>query len=141
MSFKDVILRRKLYGFIFMGSGLLLGAVGLFVMWAPDMINGTMLKLSLTFLLTLCLSSVLFVLTFTGDDEKLSKKIVYLIGACALALSAILISEIWFDIFEDTMLGKIIITLSVVAGLAAFVLAVWDDFFENKRLKDENYLD
>ena len=138
---KDTETRRKVYGYGFMSSGLLLGLVGLFVMWAPDIISGTTAKLALTLFLTLCLSSVLFVLTFVNDDERLSKKVVYIIGACAIALSAILLGEIWFDILENTILGKITVTLVMIAGLAAFVLAVWDDFFESKRLKDENYLD
>jgi len=49
--------------------------------------------------------------------------------------------QTWTSAFDGLIFGKIISTLVVVGLVAAFVMAVFDDFFENKKLKDENYLD
>jgi len=139
--FKDAGGRRKIYALLFLFSGLALGAVGLLALWAPDFITSFIVKTVLTLVILAALSSVLFVLTFGSDNDKISQKMVLIIGICAVTLSLILIGETWFDLFEGTFLGKMIISLLGVGLLAGCVMAVWDDFFENKRLKDEHYLD
>lgn len=131
--------RRKAYAIGFLGSGFALAATGLFIVWSPDDWS-SVFNITLTLLVTLLSSAILFTLSFSQDD-RVSKKTVVIIGGCAIALAATLIAEIWFDIFEDSMLFQVVVTLLVIAGAAGFFLSVWDDFFENKKLKDENYLD
>ena len=137
---KDVASRRKIYGIAFLISGLAMGGVGLMTLWAPDLISSFSMKLILTLVILAGLSSVLFMLTF-AKEEKIQKKMSLVIGACVLALSGILVAEIWLDVFNESLLGKLVISLLVIGVLAGFVMSVWEDFFESRRLKDEGYLD
>ena len=140
MGIQDTESRRKIYGITFLVSGLLLGLSGILVLWMPDTLDTGIINGILTLLIALAASSILFVLTFAQDD-KISKKAAFVIGACTFAIAGLLLGDIWFDWFENAFLGKASVSLFVIACLAGFVLTVWDDFFENKKLKDENYLD
>ncbi|MEM6780779.1 MAG: hypothetical protein AAF569_02835 [Pseudomonadota bacterium] len=138
---KDALERRKMYGIAFLMSGLALGGVGLLSMWMPDLVSTTTLKIIFSLIIAAALSCTLFMLTFANEDGKLPKKMSMIIGASSIALAAILFGEVWFDLFEKTLLGKLVVTLLVISALAGFVITVWEDFFESKKLKDEGYLD
>ena len=133
--------RRKAYAMTFLVSGLALGGVGILALWAPDMISGTLGKITLTLVVALAASATLFMLTFGSEEDKITRKMVLIVGGCTVAITGILLGQIWFQFLEDSILGKIVVSLVVVCVLAGFVISVWDDFFENKKMKDENYLD
>ena len=137
----NVHLRRKSYAVTFLLSGVVLGGIGLLALWAPDIISGTTFKIILTLLVTFAASATLYMLSFGAEEDKVASKMTLLIGACTVGVAGLLIGQIWFDFLDGSLLGKAIATLTVVGFLAGFVISVWDDFFENKRLKDENYLD
>ncbi len=136
----DPALRRKIYGLIFLLSGIAIGIVGISVVWAPNFLDSSALKAMATFGVCASTSAVFFIMTFRNED-LVAKNMAKLIAVCVLGIGILLIGEIWFDILKDTFFGKLLVTLFVLAGLGGFVMAVWDDFFENKRLKDENFLD
>lgn len=133
--------RRKAYALTFLISGLALGGVGILALWAPDMISGTLGKVTLSLVVALATSATLFMLTFGSEEGKLTRKMVLIIGGCTVTISGILLGQIWFDFLEESVLGKIVLSLVCIGFLAGFVISVWEDFFENKKLKDENYLD
>lgn len=133
--------RRKAYGLTFLISGLVLGGVGIFALWVPELWNNTLLKALLTILVLSGLSAVLFLLTFANDEDKVPQRMSVIIGLCSVLLAGLVVGEIWFALLEDVVMGKIAFTLLIVAGLAGFVMSVWEDFFERRRLKEEGYLD
>lgn len=137
----NLLSQRKTYAGAFLLSGLTLGGVGILALWTPDLISGTLFKIILTLGVALAASATLFMLSFGSEEDKLTRKMTLVIGICSVAITALLVGQIWFRILEETMLGKLVATLIVICLLAGFVISVWDDFFENKRLKDENYLD
>jgi len=137
----DKEVRKKAYAATFLVSGLAIAAVGLSNIWYPDLISSTSLQIVLTLVLVAALSATLYMLTLNNCEELLSQKMSYVIGVCSVLITILLIGEIWFDFLENSMLGKLLVSLFIVAGVAGFVMAVWDDFFENKKLKDEGYLD
>ena len=138
---KNVNTRRKAYGVSFLISGLAVGGIGLLTLWTPDLISSVSMKIILTLIIVAALSAVLFMLTFANDEDMVPQKMSIVIGGCSVALSVILIGEIWFEWLEGVLLGKLVFTLLIIGGLAGFVMSVWEDFFESKRLKDEGYLD
>lgn len=140
-ALRDITKRRNAYGTVFLISGLAIGCIGLLSLWMPDLFSSFLLKAILSCGVIAALSAVLLVMTFANQEDKLTKKMAFVIGVSSALLSIILIGQIWFSIFEGILLGKLAATLIVISMLAGFVLSVWDDFFESKRLKDENYLD
>ena len=51
------------------------------------------------------------------------------------------IAQIWGPILSWDNYFKIVITLSILVVLAAFILVVKSDLGSHKKMKDENYID
>ena len=137
---KNAEKRGKAYAYTLLGCVAAIAFIGLLGIWGLAPVDSTLYKLIVTFITVGALSAFLYTLN-TGSDEKFSQKIVYIIGGSAIALSLLVLLQTWTSVMGDLLFGKFISTLLVVGLFAAFILAVFDDFFENKRLKDENYLD
>lgn len=132
--------RRNIYAFTLLGCVCAIALVGLLNIWEVG-ISGTFTYKSIASLVVVAgLSGFLYTLTY-NHDKKLVKKLGTVVGIAAIALSAIILGQIWFDMFQDVLFGKMIFTLIIVGLLAAFGIAMADDFFESKKMKDENYLD
>ena len=132
--------RRNIYAYTLLGCVLAIALVGLLNIWEVGIDNSFTFK-SITSLIVIAgLSGFLYTLTY-NHDKKLVKKLGIATGIAAVALSAVILGQIWFDLFQDIIFGKIAITLIIIGLLAAFGIAMSDDFFENKKLKDDNYLD
>ncbi len=114
--------------------------IGLAGIWGIAPADSILYKLIVTLITAGALSGFLFTLN-AETDKKLSQRLVYIIGGCAVSLGLLVVLQIWTDFMNDVFFAKIISTLVVIGLLGAFALAVFDDFFENKKLKDENYLD
>lgn len=138
--FKNSEKRGKTYAYTLLGCIAAIALIGLAGIWGIAPIDSVLYKLVVTLITVGALSGFLFTLN-SETDKKFSQRIVYIIGGCAIGLALLVILQIWTDAFNDLFFGKIISTLFVIGLLGAFVLAVFDDFFENKKLKDENYLD
>ena len=132
--------RRNFYAFTLLACVLAIAIVGLLNIWDVG-ISGTFSYKAIASAVVLAgLSGFLYTLTY-NHDKKLVKKLGMITGIAAVALSVIIIGQIWFDIFQEVIFGKLAFTLLIIGLLAAFGIAMSDDFFENKKLKDENYLD
>lgn len=138
--FKNAEKRGKTYAYTLLGCIGAIALIGLAGIWGIAPIDSVLYKLVVTLITIGSLSGFLFTLN-AKTDGKLSQRIVYIIGGCAISLALVVILQIWTDAFNDLFFGKIISTLVVIGVLGAFILAVFDDFFENKKLKDDNYLD
>ena len=132
--------RRKVYAFILMACVLGLAAVGLLNVWGAGISESFTFKICLTFIIGSVLSIFLYTLSFRDKDDKI-QKLALVTGGCAFSLSAVILLQVWFSAFNEAFFGKLSITLVIIGVITAFVIAVFDDFFENKKMKDENYLD
>jgi len=137
---KNAEKRSKTYAYTLLGCIAAIALIGLAGIWGIAPIDSILYKLVVTLITIGSLSAFLFTLN-SESDKKFSQRIVYTIGGCAIGLALLVVLQIWTDAFNDLFFGKIISTLVVIGLLGSFVLAVFDDFFENKKLKDENYLD
>jgi len=137
---KDASKRGKTYAYTLLACVIAIALIGLASIWGIAPINSTLYKLVVTFISIGALSGFLFTLN-SEADKLISKRISYIIGGCAIGMALIVITQIWTDFLGDILFGKIISTLLVIGLLGAFAIAIFDDFFENKKLKDDNYLD
>lgn len=71
------------------------------------------------------------------DMNVLARSIVIVVVAAA----AITIAQMWLDLFSDMVFIKLLGTLVILGAVAAFVAAVKQDISEEKKLKDDKYLD
>ncbi|MEM9470226.1 MAG: hypothetical protein AAF988_08695 [Pseudomonadota bacterium] len=133
--------RRKLYSLTLLGCLLAITIIGLANIWSPNLFNSTLYNVAATLVIGMGLSGMLYTLSFKDEGEKTESSLVKVIGGIAVGLSALFIVQIWFDALNGLLFGKITATGIIVAIVAGFVITLKDDFFENKRLKDENCLD
>lgn len=132
--------RQNIYAYTLLGSVLAIAVVGLLNVWGFGLGAGTTYKLIGSAVIVASLCTFLYTLTF-NHDIKLIEKLGKTTGVLASALSAIILAQIWFEAFQEAFFIKITVTIVILGALLAFVIAIFDDFFENKKLKDENYLD
>jgi len=132
--------RRNIYAITLLGCVFAIAIVGLLNVWGAG-IDGTLtFKSILSFVVIASLSGFLYTLSF-NHDIKIVEKMGAATGVIAVILSGVILAQIWFDAFQEVFFGKLSVTLVILGALVAFAIAVFDDFFENKKLKDENYLD
>lgn len=132
--------RRNIYAYTLLGCILAIAAVGLLNVWDVGIGESFTLKSITSLIVVAALSGFLYTLTY-NHDKKLVKKLGIVTGIAAVALSAMILGQIWLDLFKEVIFIKIAVTLVIVGLLAAFGIGMADDFFESKKLKDENYLD
>lgn len=138
--FKDADKRGKTYAYTLLGCVMAIAFIGLLGIWGLAPLDSTLYKFIASFVTVGCLSGFLYTLNM-GSDKKYSQRLVYIVGSSAVALAVLVILQMWTSFMNDLFFGKIVSTLVVAGLLAAFIMAMFDDFFENKKLKDENYLD
>ncbi len=136
----DADKRSKAYAYTLLGCILAIAITGLLGIWGLAPLDSMIYKLLASFVTVGALSGFLFTLN-AETNKKISQRLVYIIGACAIILAILVLIQTWTSAFDELIFGKAVSTFVIIGLLAAFVMAVFDDFFENKKLKDENYLD
>lgn len=132
--------RRKVYAFSLLGCVLGLAIIGLMSIWNVGISESLTFKLIVTFIIMGALSVFLYALTYRHGEKKI-KLLGFVTGICAISLAGISLAQLWFTAFEKVFFGQLAVTLVIIGLIAAFFIAVFDDFFENRKMKDENYLD
>lgn len=132
--------RRNIYAYSLLGCVTAIAFVGLLNIWDTGISNTFTYKSILSFVVIAGLSGFLYTLTF-NHDVKLIEKLGKTTGVIATTLSVVILAQIWFEAFQEIFFGKLAVSLVIIGVIVAFVIAVFDDFFENKKLKDDNYLD
>ena len=138
--FKNAEKRGKAYAYTLLGCVAAIALIGLLGIWGLTPLDSTLYKLIVSLITIGALSGFLYTLS-SDTDEKTSQRILYIIAGSAIALTILVLLQTWTSFMAELFFGKMISTLLVIGIFAAFILAVFDDFFENKKLKDENYLD
>ena len=59
----------------------------------------------------------------------------------AVAAGGLTIAQMWWNVLEWQIFGKVIFTLAILIGLDAFMMAVSEDFGGTRKLKDDKYID
>lgn len=63
-----------------------------------------------------------------------------IIGLAVVAAALILV-QMWFEIFDGLVFFKMLMTLLILGGIASFIIAVVTDMDEEKRLRDDKFID
>jgi len=63
-----------------------------------------------------------------------------IIGVVVLCAALVLV-QMWVPIFDTTVFWKLIVTQVIVGSVASFIIAVKQDMTDDKKLKDDKFLD
>ena len=134
--------RRNAYAYGLLGCILALAGIGLMGIWGLIGFQEASItfKLVVTLIVLACLSGFLYTLSFQ-QEQKNKKILICISGTMGVLLSASIILQVWVSLFNNEVFGQLLMTFIVIGVISAFVIALFDDFFENKKLKDDNYLD
>ena len=55
--------------------------------------------------------------------------------------AALVLLQMWFHIFNPEIFWKLVVTLVIIGSVASFIIAVKQDLSDEKKLKDDKYLD
>lgn len=143
---RSVDVRRRFYASTLLVCLIAIAGIGVVTLWAPDLISSTVMKTLATLGIVAGLSTVFYLYASEvsesfGKKSRLLGSLVSVTCGAAAALALLTICQIWGDVFDDETFVKLGVTVLVIGGMAAVIMAIWDDFFENNRLKDQNYLD
>lgn len=63
------------------------------------------------------------------------------IVAVAVLSVGLILAQMWFTLFAADIFWKLLVTLVLLGGLVSFLIAVKQDLSEDKKLRDDKYLD
>lgn len=58
-----------------------------------------------------------------------------------VAGAALVLLQMWFNIFAAEIFWKLLVTLVVIGSVVSFIIAVKQDLSDEKKLKDDKFLD
>ena len=134
------MIKGKILFFSLCAVGVLAAALGLIEMWTYVIEWDVFLKIMGTLLIVGTEISLLMAIDY---DMAASRRKWLLLGLVALTgLATVLVTaQIWTQVLEWHVFLKIMGSIGIVIFLTGFLLAVAEDFGNNKRLKDQNYVD
>lgn len=71
------------------------------------------------------------------DFQTLFKSLTYLVIAAVM----LILLQMWLHPFNTVVFWKLLGTLGLLGGLAAFLIAIKQDIADEKKLRDDKYLD
>lgn len=135
-----MMVRGKILFYALMGTGIIGALLLLAQMWTEFLEWDDFVKTLITLVISGSLIS--FMTAVDYDLPAIRSKMLFAVLVLLITtISGMVIVQIWWVGFEWTMFAKVIISLAIVTGLVAFVLAVTEDFGQNKTLRDKNYID
>jgi len=63
------------------------------------------------------------------------------IVAVAVLSVGLILAQMWFTLFPAEIFWKLLVTLVLLGALVSFLIAVKQDLSEEKKLRDDKYLD
>lgn len=130
----------KILFYALMATGVL-GAILLLVqMWSEILEWDDFVKTLITLLIGGGLISFLVAVDY--DLPATQSRILFtILVALITAICGMVVVQLWWVGFQWGIFTKVVISLGIVTGLVAFILAVTEDFGQNKNLRDKNYID
>lgn len=71
------------------------------------------------------------------DFQMLFKCLAYLVVTAVV----LILLQMWLQLFNILVFWKLLGTLALLGGLAAFLIAIKQDIADEKKLRDDKYLD
>ena len=54
--------------------------------------------------------------------------------------SSLVLLQLWFDLFNDLIFWKLLVTLGILGCLGSFMIAIRQDMDEEKKMKDDKFV-
>ena len=123
-----------------MGTGIIGALLGLPQMWLDILEWDDFVKTLITLVIA---GSVLSFLTAVDYDMPAvrSKILFAALVVLIVAISGMVIIQLWWVGFQWGLFAKVVVSLGILTALVAFLLAVTEDFGQNKNLRDKSYID
>lgn len=62
------------------------------------------------------------------------------VAVVIVLLAATALAQIWFEVFPEAIFLKVMISLVIVGAVASILIAITLDMDENKKMRDDKYL-
>ncbi len=72
---------------------------------------------------------------------RLHDALIYALIAMAVGTVALILDQVWLRVVPWDIFVKLCVSIVILGALDVFLILVRTDFAQNKKLKDENYLD
>lgn len=133
-------IRGKILFYALMGTGVIGALLLLAQMWSEFLEWDDFLKTVIT--LAIAGGLISFLTAVDYDLPAVKSKILFtMLVAMIISICGMVIAQLWWVGFEWNFFAKIVVSMGIFTGLVAFMLAVVEDFGQNKNLRDKNYID
>lgn len=133
-------IRGKIMFYALMGTGIIGALLGLAQMWLDILEWDDFVKTLITLVITGSLISFLTAVDY--DMPAVRSKILFAaLVVLIVAISGMVIVQLWWVGFQWGVFAKVVVSLGILTVLVAFLLAVTEDFGQNKKLRDNSYID
>lgn len=134
------MIRGKIFFWSLILMGIIAAVMGIVQMWWSPFGWDLFIKTLVTIIILGTLISFLIAIDYDLPGSK-GKFVLGILVLLAILGSSLVIGQIWWSFLAFEIFWKILVTLVIVTGLLAFIMAVSEDFGGNKKLKDEKYID
>lgn len=134
------MIRGKFLFISLIGIGCMAALLAIIQMWSGFLELGIFIDCMVTFVVIGSLLSFLMAVDYDFPSSKV-KALLLILVLLAVSSAALILQQVWFGWLVFDIFWKVCVTLLIIAGLLAFILAAQDDFNTNKKLRDENYID
>lgn len=123
-----------------MGTGILGALLALVQMWTEILEWDDFFKTVIT--LVISGSVISFLTAVEYDLPAMRSKILFAaLVALIVTISGMIIIQLWWVGFQWGIFAKVVVSMGILTALVAFLLAVGEDFGQNKILRDKDYID
>lgn len=133
-------IRSKILFYALMATGVVGALLLLVQMWTDILEWDDFVKTLITLSLAGGLLSFLIAVDYDMPATR-SKVLFALLVMLMTAICGMIIIQLWWVGFAWGLFAKAVLSLGILAGLVAFILAVSEDFGQNKSLRDQHYID
>lgn len=133
-------IRGKIMFYALMGTGIIGALLGLAQMWLEILEWDDFVKTLITLIIA---GSVISFLTAVDYDMPAVRSRILFAALVVLivAIAGMVIIQLWWVGFQWGLFAKVVVSLGILTALVAFLLAVTEDFGQNKSLRDKSYID
>lgn len=130
----------KILGVGLMALGGLMAALILTQMWVTHLPEAFVTRMIITIAIT-GLYGIYIAMVWDDADKSRHRTLLVSLGAFGGIATALILYQTWTEAIEWAMFVKILVSILILSGTVSFILAVREDFFDGKRLKDDDYID
>ena len=133
-------IRGKIMFYALMATGIVGALLGMVQMWTEVLEWDDFVKTLIT--LSVIGSVISFMAAVDYDLPAVRSKILFgALVALIVSISGMVIMQLWWVGFEWGVFAKVVVSMGIMTGLIAFLLAVSEDFGQNAALREKNYID